>query len=85
MDKREDAIRNWNMVPRNKDHIVDANKMVKHYRISTISSVHVFTGWQRKDLDAQSPNWHCYETTEGKIYHFRAEHMVVVEENEVEK
>lgn len=52
-----------------------------NYRIITINGTQInFIGWHRKDLDAQHENWHYYETTEGKIYHFRSEHMVVVEE-----
>lgn len=84
MNKREDAIRNWNMVPRNKDHIVDLNKMAKHYHIQLRDGLESeFNGWQRKDLDANSPNWHYYETIEGNLMHFRSEHMIGVEEGEV--
>ncbi|NCC96401.1 MAG: hypothetical protein EOM02_06120 [Synergistales bacterium] len=85
MKTKEGAIEYWNIVPRTQDHIVDTNKKPKLYRISTTSSVHVFTGWQRKDLDANSKNWHYYETTDGRIIHFRSEHMVAVEEGDVEE
>lgn len=28
--------------------------------------------------DLEKPNWHYYETKDGKIHHFRKEHMVAV-------
>lgn len=62
---------------------VESNKKSKprSYRIVAINDTQVrFTGWHRKDLDAQHENWHYYESTDGKMYHFRSEHMVAVEE-----
>lgn len=61
---------------------VDSNKKgkPKTYHITTVNGVYPFTGWTRKDLDANSKNWHYYETTDGRIIHFRSEHMVAVEE-----
>lgn len=85
---REDAIEAWNRAPREPDldHIVNANQKgkPKSYRIITINGTQInFIGWHRKDLDVQHKNWHYYESIDGKIYHFRSEHMVAVEEEEV--
>jgi len=35
----------------------------------------------RPDLHKRSPNWHYYETTDGKIQHFRKEYIICVLED----
>lgn len=45
--------------------------------ITTAGSVD-FTGIHRPDLE--KPNWHYYQREDGKIMHFRKEHMIAVVE-----
>ena len=86
MATKEMAAGRWNAILETQDHIVDANKMVKHYHIQLRDGLESeFDGWQRKDLDANSKNWHYYETIEGNLMHFRSEHMIGVEESEAEE
>ena len=40
-----------------------------------------FIGKHRPDLHEKSPNWHYYETTDGKIQHFRKDKMICVLED----
>ena len=67
---------------------IDANQKgnPKSYHIITINNTQIrVTGWHRKDLEAQHKGWHYYESLDGRMYHFRSEHMVAVEEGEVEE
>ena len=46
-----------------------------------------FIGWylgQCRPDGKETKNWHYYKDTNGKIYHFRKEHMVAVVETNVE-
>lgn len=35
--------------------------------------------------ERETPNWHYYETVDGKLYHFRKEHMVVIIDDPLEE
>ena len=49
------------------------------YKIITVIGETKFVGKYRRDLE--QPNWHCYEREDGRIMHFRKEHMVCVIED----
>ena len=56
------------------------NTEFKSLSIMTVNNGRVdFKGRYRRDLE--KGNWHYYETTDKKIYHFRKEHMMCVFEN----
>lgn len=56
---------------------------MKEYTIFTTSGEFSFIG---KNLpERETNNWHYYECKGGVIMHFRKEHMVCVEESELEE
>ena len=49
------------------------------YRIVVCGNTEcVFIGKFRRDIETS--NWYYYEKTDGKLIHFRKEHMILVEE-----
>ncbi len=56
----------------------------KHIEIWLIEDTFLnFHGWYRRDLEQK--NWHYYEATDGKLYHCRKEHMILVIEKEIKE
>ncbi len=53
---------------------------MKQLCISTTVGDYNFIGKYLRDLE--KPNWHYYGTNDGRILHFRKEHMVCVIEAE---
>lgn len=76
------------VIPKPKDYVPEPvpKGKPKSYCIIAIEDTHVkFHGWRREDLDANGENRTYYEDTNGRIIHFRSEHMVAVIEDEREK
>lgn len=46
------------------------------YEVQTITNNVTFFGKYRRDLE--TTNWHYYEKEDGKVIHFRKEHIVYV-------
>ena len=54
---------------------------MKQYHIQTVVEEYSFVGEYLRERE--KPNWHYYQTDDGRILHFRKEHMVCVIEAEL--
>jgi hypothetical protein len=55
----------------------------KQYIVNTMLGSYEFSGKYLPERETN--NWHYYECKDGMIMHFRKEHMVCVEESELEE
>jgi len=55
----------------------------KQYIVNTTLGSYEFSGKYLPERETN--NWHYYECKDGMIMHFRKEHMVCVEESELEE
>ena len=56
--------------------------MDEYKKLTIITSIFTIDILGKHRPDMEKSNWHYYETSKGKIYHFRKEHMVAVIERD---